>query len=415
MSSSTDYITSQFLNADHSIRVYLCNENHIDLLSNLIKQLERKVSIEIILSDTIGGLITKDVFLLNKIFELRKNGASIFQQNHDEGLDSFTIIDFNRFLIYNPDNDSWTDVADGITETEDWFYNVIQKEKEFYSDSNDIEIQFYSSDRKSIRHQISSIHWSSKNADKVEITGLGEVSKEGQQSIQLVDDTILKLHAYKGDEVKIKAIKIEVFEEVEIGYQLQFLNPSSKKFVTLEEQDENGIYGVAATHRLKLIWEVKGANNTVVEPFNVTGNSGEHEFIPDGSIEITINTESHNTRKKKRLIVQTFPQPILEKYEIPVKAEFQFPEKFEFPNRHQRLSDKFGQYPDKEELKERIAASESKIWDLYGNMEFGKFYQKHSITALNKHVISRIKTYFEAQPQVRDIIDAIKYHHGEGK
>ena len=261
------------------------------------------------------------------------------------------------------------------------------------------------------------IHWKSNNASAVEIDGLGVVPTSGEQSVKILDDTIINVRASNQKQVKIKSLAIKVLKQLNIDYEVMFLNPASKQFVSLEQEDSSGVYGVTQGSKIKLVWNIAQADEVKIRPFDLSEKSGEYVFHPNGTTEIDIQASLQGNVKKTRIIIHEFPMPIFSHALISVEDKY-LPS-IEFEARDLRAKaldflDKKGYLNnDKftEEMRGKAASNEKELMGIYEKLNFQEFYDAHAIPKLNDKIKTRLKSYFKDQPSVISMINSIRNYY----
>lgn len=99
--------------------------------------------------------------------------------------------------------------------------------------------------------------------------------------VQILENTILILTATNKKQQFKRAIFLKAIENIQIDFDIQFLNPASKKFVSLKtDEDTEGVFGITKGQQVKLLWNVNHADQVKIDPFNFDQKKGSIFFDP---------------------------------------------------------------------------------------------------------------------------------------
>jgi hypothetical protein len=416
-------ILSEFISqAKFSVKLYVGEHLDGELIEECARSVKRKVAVAIYFSDTIVGEIEEQPFIISKLYQLRDSGASIYDVSDFDNTKSFICqIDFETTLEIDLIDDgraSYFKNGESLYNTYQRLFDKTDHENvEFRTEQDDIVLSFNVDSPIVIEGTSITIHWKTNNASVVEIDGLGTVSDSGQQSLRILDDTIINIRASNQRQVKIKSLSINVIKQLSIDYDVQFFNPASKQYVSIKEESSSGVYGVTQGNKIKLVWDVEEAENVSIAPFDIVEKSGEHTFHANGTSEINIKANLQGNLKMTRIIIHEFPMPIFNHKLIAVDDKFLPNIEFEakdLRNKAVDFLDKKGYLKyDKftEELRGKAISYEKELISLYEDANFQEFYNSHSIPKLNEKIKTRLKSYFKEQPSVTSMIDSMRNYY----
>jgi hypothetical protein len=408
------------LNALHqckiAVSVYLNYPVNNDLIEILNSALQRALVIDLVLSDSTVKKVEQNPFILKSLFQLRNKGLNIYQTDASSFFEDCSIIiqtDFKDSLLIKRDFQ-----LEKLSKVpfKTIFEEIVNKQKNhFHTDIGSIKASFFAANNILFRGSKTDINWEVSNSENVRISGIGEVIEKSSKSVQVLEDTVLVLTASNKKQHFKKALFLKAIENMHIKYDVLFLNPASKKYVSLNTEEKNhGVFGVSRGQKIKLIWSVENAEQVQISPFNVVQNAGNHIFNIEGSIAITIQASLQDQHASERIIIHEYPMPVFtEKF---VNIDSDFLSKMEFKMHH--YSRKASQYLDQSQLSnaegfnkeiyKEIKNQEKKLIALSTELSFSNFYREHSIEKMNKSVLNRLKAYFKDQPDVVKMINLLK-------
>jgi hypothetical protein len=380
--------------------------------------LRRDLVIDFFISDQTIQWMEENPFLLNKLLELRYKGLNVYQaSNFNNDSEAICQIDFKHTLIC--DHQSNSKEIEGIP-YESLFATCDHGNHEYRPDESSITISFKPDENILFKGKSTLISWEVHKADNIKIPGFGEVKNSGSEKVQVLNDTMLVLQASNKKQLKRKSIFLQAIENIQINYDIQFLNPASKKFVSLKtDEDTEGVFGITKGQQVKLIWNVQHADQVKIFPFDFTQKKGEHIFRPNGSLEISIQASLQDKTVNQRIIIHEYPMPVfteklanidsdfISKTEISIKNYRA--QAYEFVNQNQMLDNEVFT----KDIKSRINQQEKSLMGLYDQLSFNDFYKEHSVEKLNKSVVDRLKSYFSDQPDVIKMINLLQKNNHE--
>jgi len=414
----TLFLKKRFGEARHKISLYSEEVLSADLLEVLGKCLRREIACDIFVSKRGLEKMESDAFLLINLLKLRKLGASIYLS--ENGKSSCKILCFkDHEIIY-----TLTEGHEGFAvfysrdkEFDGYLNHFTSMEPEYRLESDDITIEFLIESNTVYERTATKIFWEVTNATHVTIDGIGEVAYSGQKTITFLNDTILKLKATHGNQKKLKAYKVKTISEFKIRYEVQFRNPSSKEFVTMDESQYKGVFGIAKGYDVRLTWEVAHADSVNVKPFGFYKNQGSHIFSSDGSIEINIEAKFRGKSKNQKILIYSFPIPVFERKFINLNPNILKSLEINIDDvRNKALhylkgsdNNQFRDYMD--EMDNKYRSLKSTLLQKMEGADFNQFYEQHSIPKLFKKRKSVLLNYFKSDPKIGDSIESTQDYY----
>jgi hypothetical protein len=419
--SSHAHILNAFHQCKTALSIYLDLSIDKALLEILISAIQRGLAVDLILSEDCAQKIVQNPFLLKNLFELRTKGLNIFHSSStalSDGKEYIVQTDFKNTFILKSDlkteeisNTPFASFFDAITAHE---------KNRFHPDDADISVTFAADNQTLFKNSTTTINWEVDNAEEVKISGMGEVEIKATKNIQVLEDTILTLTASNKKQQFKKAIFLKTINNIEIRYDIKFLNPASKKFVSLKtNEDTEGVFGISKGQKVKLIWEVLNAEEVLIAPFNLNKKSGAHVFRPGGSLEINIKASLQGKTTTERIIIHEYPMPVFTHHLIDIKEDFVSRSEFQYQNYRDKayhfIEQKGLLNNDKinEQIKAKIKNQEKDLMGLYDQITFNDFYKEHSVKRMNDSILGRLRFYFKEKPQVLKMIDLLHRHDHE--
>jgi len=382
------HILSEFISqANYSINIYTGLLPGNELIEECFRTLKKNVAVELFFPQSSVYHIESQAFLLNKIYKLRVEGASIYALSDGEyNTNLICLIDFKKILVVNSKNGSTTHFEKSEKEfikNEALFDQNDEQKIEYREEADDIKINFTVDNPIVIENTSTKIRWDVRNADKVEIDGIGSVPSKGSKTVTILDDTILNIRASNQRQRKIKSLAIHTIKQLHVDYDVQFLNPASKQFVSLKEDKETGVFGITKGNKVKLVWNVENADEVEIMPFNLKDKSGEHIFYPEDSMEINIRAGLQGNLKNTRIIIHEFPVPVFSHSFIDIKDKFLPNVEFEVKDLRPRAFDFLGEknmsYDQfTTEMRSKAISYEKELLAVYNEKGFQDFYKSHS-------------------------------------
>ena len=390
-----------------------------ELLKKLEQLLTRSVVVDLYVSIHVVDQLETQPFLKNLLFRLIKLGMTVFKLS-DKFLDYDLIIyrDFKTIGKLNPGGFVISGENDSLRINQ-WirtFTTRSHKVMEYGREDGDINAHFAVSSSVVRKNNSAIIQWEVTNASHVTISGLGDVAVKGKQQIVFLEDTFLKLSASNGAQVKSKGVFVSVLKDFQIDYDLQFLNPITKEFVSLENAiSYPGVYGIIKGSRLRLSWTAMLADKVEVKPFGISETTGHHEFCINDAIEITIEANWHNVLCSERILVYEFPIPIttraFEPFLPKVSYEITLSDYASEAIHYLESTGLTHLRVNTNSFRERIFNEEGKIIRRFKSLDFSSFYGDHSIQSLKDLILKRLSDYYHQDKRVQPIINSIKKYY----
>ncbi len=404
----------------HSLRFYSCEKLPQPIIDQLIRLLEKRISVDLFVGETIPANRTSEPFYFYKVIGLGRDGANLYRGTQFSGNRSIICQrDFDQIIRIDTESQSVQFYSSNEEEYKS-FAGLLELntsvEDGFNRESGDISISFSAENKISLKNSKVSLSWSVLNADGIEIDGLGAVMNSGTEQFLITENRIINLFARNQHSKKIKSIFIPVVERPRIFYDVQFLNPSSNKFVSLPEESGRGVFGVSKGNKVRVLWEVRNAEKVRVEPSGSGDHKGQVEFYPDGQYQLEITASLQNANESKRILIQEFPVPVFREALVKVNPKFNTNELFEIDDarlRAYQFLEKRGalSYSKVSDLWNVASNSSDQIEEMIKAPNFKRFYDEHSIEKLNKSIGERIKSYFRNEPSVITLIKSMQKYY----
>ena len=406
--------------ATHSLRLYSSEKLPQTLIDQLTQLLEKSISIDLFVGETVLEKRESEPFYLYKIIGLGRDGANLYQGSQFFGNGSILCQrDFDQIIRIDTATGS-VDLFSSDDEEYKSFGGLLELntslEDELNRESGDIIIELAAENKISLKNSNVSISWSVENATGRELSGLAAVEDSGTEQFLITENRIINLFAWNQHSKKIKSIFIPVVERPQIFYDVQFLNPSSNKFVSLPEESGRGVFGVSKGNKVRVLWEVRNAEKVRVEPSGSGDHKGQVEFYPDGQYQLEITASLQNANESKRILIQEFPVPVFREALVKVNPKFNTNELFEIDDarlRAYQFLEKRGalSYSKVSDLWNVASNSSDQIEEMIKAPNFKRFYDEHSIEKLNKSIGERIKSYFRNEPSVITLIKSMQKYY----
>jgi len=418
-------ILSEFTSqAKSSIKLYVGEVLDLEVIEDSHRSTKRHIALDLYFSSRAINLIENQPFLLSKLYRLREAGTNLYRANSfEDKLNIVCQIDYQKTLELtnsnHPQPSSCYDYGDPKFEIYKQRFQQIDDELvEYREDDQDIKISFTADNGYVIKNNPTRIHWNVTRATYIEMDGIGEVPATGSKTITVLNDTIINIRASNQKQKKVKSLNINTINQLVIDYDVQFLNPASKKFCSLKQEDNNGVFGITKGNKVKLVWQVDHADEVEIKPFGSTEKRGEHIFAVNEVLEITIVAKiRHGKTKNTRIIIHEFPVSVFTQKLIAIDERF-LP-KIEFQVKDMRMEAysflrekgylKFNDVTAR--LRKQTLACEQELRSMYHRHNFRSFYQTHSIADLNKLIKDRLLYYFRDKPSILSIVNRLPDSH----
>ena len=278
-------------------------------------------------------------------------------------------------------------------------------------------VDFSSKSATIFEHDKLALFWDVKNASKVKIQVIGEVNSSGTINIKLDGDQLIKLEASNDKQRKVRVISVKVVNDFAISYDLQFLNPSSKEFTSIPDENQEGVFGVISGQKARLIWDVRQADSLTIEPIGKVALNGHYDFMPKGRMEFVLKASLHFNLKQKRLIIQEFPVPVFSEKFIKIWPEHDLQStinvdykrltmlKYLSESRYLNFSEQTA------EITKSIHEMNSALKMKYSDIVRSKASGNLEIHALKRKISARIKNYFDDEPAISEVIQSLKKYY----
>tara|TARA_E500000331_G_scaffold354259_1_gene406830 strand:- start:1412 stop:2674 length:1263 start_codon:yes stop_codon:yes gene_type:complete len=414
----TLFLKKRFGEARHKISLYLEEVLSVDLLEQLGKCLKREVACDIFVSKRGLEKAESDAFLLIHLLKLRKLGAYIYLSEKGKSSNKILcFIDYEIIYVLKKGHEGFVEFYSIDKEFDEYHNHFTLIEPEYRLEPDDITIEFLIESNTVYERTATKIFWEVTNATHVTIDGIGEVAYSGQKTITFLNDTILKLKATHGNQKKLKSVQVKTISEFKIRYGVQFRNPSSNEFVSMDESKYKGVFGIAKGYDVRLTWEVAHADTVNVKPFGFYENKGSHIFNSDGSIEINIEAKFRGKSKNQKILIYSFPTAVFERKFINLNPNILKVLEINIDDvrinalEYIRGNDdnQFRDYMD--EMDNKYRSLKSTLLQKLKETDFNEFYEQHSIPKLFKKRKSILLNYFKSDPKIVDNIESTQDYY----
>ncbi len=406
--------------AKKSIKFYNNDRLPVPLIESFSRLLEKRICVDIFINQNVSLKTKKDPFYVYKLIGLTKSGGNLYLGKQFE--DSKCILclrDYAEVLRINTEShkiELLTPDLDDFDSIFSLFDKVHFSLDQLHQEIGDIAIDFSSDDKILLKNSTVHFGWNVQNATSVEIDGIGAVDSSGYNQFTIVQDQIINIYATNENSIKINSFYFAVAEAPRIYYDVQFLNPSSKQFVSLPEDSGKGVFGVSKGNKVRVIWEVKNAQTCRIEPFDSAEFQGQEEFFVEGTFRLEISAALQGMNESKRIIIQEFPVPIFEESMIQIQPGF-------LQNRLIEVSDRrYGALEFLEEkgvlgegnlinLRSRVDQASEQFEQRFQSLLFEDFYKKHSITRVNNSIFERVTDYFRNDSSIVEVVKSMQRYY----
>jgi hypothetical protein len=341
-----DLIFSALEKAEKTFCLYMRSGLSLDALKKIIDAQEKGVQIEILVEEENSQYLRQDPFLYQLCSRMLNLGGAILQVNCLEPVNAFFLTDYKRISFVSPSS-TQTDFnevqhRDYLIKTRRYVQALKQKGSPLLKETSDIQVNievvpdFVKSGDPVV------VSWNVKGASEVTLEGLGKVEARGSHSFIFFENTIVKVIAQNQRQVQYGTAYVRVYGDIEIGYDLGFLNPVTQQYSSLvNAENYPDVFGIMNGHSVQFSWEVNEADKVLVMPFNRTERKGELQFTPDSSFDIEIEASGNGQVAKRIIHIQLFPVPLFkEKMNVVQPKWFQRELKVSLPDQASRLSQK---------------------------------------------------------------------------
>jgi uncharacterized protein YeeX (DUF496 family) len=419
--SSEQNLIQKIRNAKQAINVLIDASISTSLITEFQALVHKGLAINFIISRNQILEIETDPFKLYKILGLRSEGASIYDGIHSGFKNGFLIqVDFAEIYKFNNLLEEEVNLHNSLPEFHEWgefFDSFLKREREYRLEDNDLVVDFSSKSATIFEHDKLALFWDVKNASKVKIQGIGEVNSSGTINIKLDGDQLIKLEASNDKQRKVRVISVKVVNDFAISYDLQFLNPSSKEFTSIPDENQEGVFGVISGQKARLIWDVRQADSLTIEPIGKVALNGHYDFMPKGRMEFVLKASLHFNLKQKRLIIQEFPVPVFSEKFIKIWPEHDLQSTINVDDKRLTMlkylseSGYLNFSEQTAEITKSIHEMNSALKMKYSDIVRSKASGNLEIHALKRKISARIKNYFDDEPAISEVIQSLKKYY----
>lgn len=414
-------VIQKIRNAKQAVNILIDTSISTNLISEFQALLLKGLAVNLIISRNQILEIETDPFKLYKILGLRSEGASIYDGIHSGFKNGFLIqVDFAELYKFNNLLEEEVNLHNSLPEFHEWtefFDSFFKRELEYRLEDSDLVVNFYSKSSTIFEHDKLTLSWDVKNASKVKIEGIGEVNHLGTVNIKLDCDQLIKLEASNDRQRKVRVIFVKVVNDFAITYELQFLNPSSKEFTSIPDQNQEGVFGVISGQKTRLIWDVRQADSLTIEPIGKVALNGHYDFMPKGRMEFVLRASLNQNEKQKKLLIQEFPVPVFTEKFIKIWPQYDLFRAIEVDDKRLNMLkflDESGYLNFTEQtthITESISETSSVLKSKYSEIMRSNESGNLEIHALKNKISARITNYFDNEPSISVLIQSLKKYY----
>lgn len=250
--------------------------------------------------------------------------------------------------------------------------------------------------------------WKVNNADQVNISQIGVVELEGEQEVEINQDTTFVIHATNQttENRTEKSILVRIIQEPVIHFTTSDVN-------------------LIRTDKCNLKWKVDHAENVKIEPnIGIVEAEGQKEVNPSESTVYTLVAEGmiKGLMKQKTVTINVFPTPILEKIQIPTPSNIKLEANFvnsrvEIPSSLDLGKIKRFSFntPKIQHLNAQFIPNRPKVEDLSKALKIPKNDLYRSIgkseNGLRTKLFDKLEHAFRKNPKMVDVIHTIRRNY----
>jgi hypothetical protein len=419
--STETSLIAKLSSAKHALSIVLDIDISNELIDELQALLQKGLALNLIISREQILNIESEPFKLHKLLGLRAKGAGIYDGVHSSfSGGTLLMVDFleiHHLVEASPTETVFTEPDDEFYKWFQFFNSFFRAEKEYRLEKDDITVKLNPQSTSIFENDKLELSWDVKNAALVRLHGMGNVKPKDSIRIKLEAAQFLKIEASNDRQRKIEVIKINVISDFKINYDVQFLNPSSKKFTSIEEENKDGVFGVISGQKIRLCWDIPNAQTVEIRPIGNVELKGTFEFLPEAKMEFSINAKLNGKLKQKKIIIQKFPVPIFTENFNVVSPLFELQNQIEIIDKRPEMAiflEKNGYSNFEEqtaELRRNIENMSDRLYSNYSKIEKSKFGQQEGFNTLKNKVNARMINYFKQDPSHKEILLSIKKYY----
>lgn len=404
MSNYKDQILSFASSTKNYLWIFLKGDVLEDLLDYFELLLLKNKTVEIFLDESAQAHLKANSKLFFKTLNLRAKGLVISTCSITGELQVALIKDFETILRIDGDGLSqsslreksgeleWVDLESVVTNSE--LFKVSEQDPFFYINIGKTTL---------LKGEGLEYSWASSNVGDLNLNGKSLGGSRGEQSVTLETSQLLIIEAENAVQKQVRYI--HVLDGLEINYDLEYLNPVSKQFVSLKQKSNYpNVFGVTHNCTLRLTWDCSMADKALIKPFDNTKKQGSHEFLVEDSFNITIRAEREGYEKSIDIVVQSFPIPIMEKEFIQVDS---FEKKYLKDYRAEILT-YLENNKRTDDLRADLRSQEQNILSRWENISLPLFPDRKEIQKINLSVFDRLSEYYQSKPKISKVIKSLK-------
>lgn len=406
--------------AKKSIKFYHNDRLSAPLTESFLRLLEKRICVDIFINPNVSLKTKNDPFYLYKLIGLTKSGGNLYSGSQFEVSHCILCLrDYTEVLRINTEShkiELLTPDLDDFDSVFSLFDMAHFSLDQLHQENGDIAIDFSSDEKIHLKNSTVHFRWNVQNATSVEIDGIGAVDYSGYNQFTILQDQIINIYASNENSLNIKSLYFAVAEAPQIYYDIQFLNPSSKQFVSLPEESGKGVFGVSKGHKVRVVWEIKNAQSCRIQPFDSAEFQGQEEFFVEGTFRLKISAELQGMNESKRIIIQEFPAPIFTQSMIHIEPGFLQNRLIEVSDRRhgalEFLQEKRVLCEENLiELQNRVDRASEQFEQCFQSLLFEDFYKKHSVIRINNSIFERVTDYFRNDSSIVEVVKSMQRYY----
>lgn len=308
-------ISSVLSSVRQTFTVYIRSGLSIDLLKKFIDLLDQGISVEILIEEENSSSLRQDPSLFHHCGKFVDKGGSIILVACNEPVNAFFLIDYKSVCFVSPSSAKrqYDEIQhkEYLIKTRRYIEGLKNRGSSYLQDAGDISIHLEANTDIIKMGESVQISWNVKGATEVSIHGIGPVAAHGTTPVVLYDNTIIKIKARNSRHTQVRTFYVRVFGDVEINYDLGFLNPVTKQYSSLvNAENYPDVFGIMKGHSVQFNWEVNEAETVSIRPFNLKEKKGTHTFSPASSFDIEIEAHGNGQTVLRRIQINLFPVPV---------------------------------------------------------------------------------------------------------
>ncbi|MCU0430859.1 MAG: hypothetical protein MUF42_12920 [Cytophagaceae bacterium] len=399
-----EVIFPQLQEVQSTFCLYMRSGLSVEMFRRLVEKQEKGIQVEVLVEQENSDYLRQDPFLHQLCVRLLQSGGSLMQVTCFEPVNAFLLCDYKKISFVSPSSVvsvfNEKDQRDYLIRSRRYVQGLKQKSQRLFRELSPIQVEFQLSTDfvKSGTPVIAT--WDVKGAAEVQLEGIGPVESKGSREIIFFENTIVKLVATHQKQVQAVTAYVRVYGDVEIQYDLGFLNPVTQQYSSLvNAENYPDVFGIMKGHSVQFSWEVLEADKVSIQPFDRSERKGELTFTPQQSMEIVINASGNNQESERVIHIRVFPVPVYAEKMVQVNPQWLQKEvKVHLPDQQTRLQ--------KKSIKLIMQEADQRYVQLQQKMQhLSESGNVTDVDALQSLLLIEMKKKYSIKDQVKDYID----------